>query len=350
MQSSFQRIITGVSIFTLTVVAAVTGYVIAGWTLLDAIYMVVITIFGVGYGEVQPLQSVPLKVFTILVIIAGALSVAYTVAGFVQLITEGEIRRALNLKRMTQDIERLDSHVIICGFGRIGQLVARQLKHLHQPFVIIDTAADRITLARDRGYLFYEGNATDEMILHGAGIHRARALATVLPDDATNVFITLTAREMNPKLMIVARGEVPSTEKKLRLAGANQVVLPASISASRMAHLIINPAAVDFLAQSDGRSGLNELLSELDIQLTEVAVDGALVEGTIGDLELRGEGTFIIVALRRLTEEVLVHPPRETTLAPGDILILMGHQGDMPNFAQQAVMRRQMRYRGARVR
>ncbi len=350
MQSSFQRIITGLSIFALTVVAAVTGYVIAGWTLLDAIYMVVITIFGVGYGEVQPLQSVPLKVFTILVIIAGALSVAYTVAGFVQLITEGEIRRALNLKRMTQDIERLDSHVIICGFGRIGQLVARQLKLLHQPFVIIDTAADRIALARDRGYLFYEGNATDEMILHGAGIRRARALATVLPDDATNVFITLTAREMNPKLMIVARGEVPSTEKKLRLAGADQVVLPASISASRMAHLIINPAAVDFLAQSDGRSGLNELLSELDIQLTEVAVDGALVEGTIGDLELRGEGTFIIVALRRLTEEVLVHPPRETTLAPGDILILMGHQGDMPNFAQQAVMRRQMRYRGARVR
>lgn len=350
MQHSFRRIITGILIFVLTVIAAVTGYVIAGWTLLDAIYMVVITIFGVGYGEVKPLQSAPLKVFTILVIIAGALSVAYIVSGFVQLVAEGEIRRALNIKRMTQDIERLENHVIICGYGRIGQLVGRQLKVLHQPFVVVDASAERIALAHERGFLTYKGNATDEMVLHGVGIHRARALATVLPDDATNVFITLTARELNPKLMIVARGEIPSTEKKLRLAGADQVVLPASISANRMAHLIVNPAAVDFLSQGSARSGLNDLLSELDIQLTELQIDGAMVGGTIEDLQLRGKGTFIIVALRRSDGEVLVHPKQESILSPGDVLIVMGHQGDMPNFAQQAALRRQMRYRGARVR
>ncbi|MEM1311782.1 MAG: potassium channel family protein, partial [Cyanobacteria bacterium P01_H01_bin.153] len=138
MQTSFQRIVTGIVIFLLTVTVAVMGYVSAGWTLLDAIYMVVITIFGVGYGEVQPLNSAPLKVFTILVIIAGVLSVAYTVSGFVQLITEGEIRKLLNTKRMNKDIEQLEEHVIICGFGRIGQILARQLKAAHQPFVVID--------------------------------------------------------------------------------------------------------------------------------------------------------------------------------------------------------------------
>jgi len=350
MQTSFQRIATGVVIFTLTVVAAVTGYVIAGWTLLDAIYMVVITIFGVGYGEVQPLSSIPLKVFTILVIIAGALSVAYTVSGFVQLITEGEIRKHLTTKRMNEDIQLLEDHVIICGFGRIGQMVARQLKAAHQPFVVLDNDPDRIELAREQGYLMCLGNATDETNLEAVRIQKARILATVLPNDAANVFITLTAREMNPQLIILARGEIPSTEKKLRLAGADHVVLPATISAARMTHLITNPYAVDFLSQTDGQVSLNELLAELDIQIQEIPIKESLVGGTIGDVEVRGKGTFIIVALRRAAGEVIMHPSHNLYLAKGDTLMLMGHQGDMPNFAQQEAIKREMRYRGARLR
>lgn len=350
MQTSFQRIVIGVTSFTLTVVVAVTGYVIAGWTLLDAIYMVVITIFGVGYGEVQPLTSTTLKVFTILVIIAGVLSVAYTVSGFVQLITEGEIRRLLNVKRMNKDIELLEEHVIICGFGRIGQIVARELKIVHQPFVVLDNNADRAELAKELGYLMYLGNATDETNLQAVQITKAKTLATVLPDDAANVFITLTAREMNPDLTILSRGELPSTEKKLRLAGANHVVLPAAISASRITHLMTNPAAVDFLSQSDGRASLNELLAELDIQLHELPVDNSLVGWTVGDAEARSKGTFIVVALRRAQGEVIVHPGRSVYLAKEDTLILMGHAGDMPNFAQQQALKREMRYRGAKLR
>ena len=350
MQTSFKRIITGTAIFALTVVVAVTGYVLAGWTLLDAIYMVIITIFGVGYGEVQPLTSANLKVFTILVIIAGALSVAYIISGIVQLVTEGELRRILNVKRMNQDIERLENHVIICGFGRIGQMVSAQLQKAHQPFVIVDNNPDRIELAREQGYLMYLGNATEEANLEAVQIHKARTLATVLPNDAANVFISLTAREMNPSLTILARGELPSTEKKLRLAGADHVVLPATISGARMAHLITNPSAVDFLSQSDGRASLNELLSELDIQLNELPADNSLVGGTIADIELRGKGTFIIVALRRADGEVIVHPAHNLYLAKGDSVILMGHQGDMPNFAQRAALKREIRYRGARIR
>ncbi|PSN17792.1 potassium channel protein [filamentous cyanobacterium CCP5] len=352
MQSSFKRIVTGLAVFLLTVVAAVSGYLIAGWSLLDAIYMVVITIFGVGYGEVRALSSPTLKVFTILVIIAGVVSAAYMVSGIVQLITEGEIRRALNLKRMTQEIESLENHVIICGFGRIGQMVARKLKEEHQLFVVIDNDPERIALAREMGFLMYQGNATDEGVLQAAQIHQARSLATVLPNDAANVFITLTARELNPNLVILARGELPSTEKKLRLAGANHVVLPATIGALRMAHMITHPAAIDFLAGGEGRTDLNELLGELDIQLTELLVEpkSSLVGGTIGDIEVSGKGTFIIVALRRADGETIIHPSRDVFLAQGDAVILMGHQGDMPQFAKRYALKREMRYRGARIR
>ncbi|HEY9879093.1 MAG TPA: NAD-binding protein [Leptolyngbyaceae cyanobacterium] len=351
MQHSFKRIVTGVIIFALTVIFAVGGYMLAGWELLDAVYMVVITVFGVGYGEVKPLVSPELKIFTILVIIAGAVSVAYTVSGLIQFITEGEIYRALNLKRMTQEITHLNQHVIICGYGRIGQMLARRLADQSQPFVVIDNSPERIGLARENGFLVYQGNATDEHVLVEVQITRARSLATVLPDDAANVFITLTARELNPKLMILARGEMPSTERKLRLAGADHVVLPATISALRLSHLITHPAAVDFLSQTDGRHSLNEMLAELDIQLSELPIeaDSFLVGGTIGDIELRGKGTFIIVALRRTNGEILIHPSRDSYLAKGDTVILMGHQGDMPQFAQRHLTKRQLRYRGARL-
>jgi voltage-gated potassium channel len=352
VESSFKRIFTGIFFFTLTIVVAVTGYILAGWTVLDAIYMVVITIFGVGYGEVNPIEDAWLRIFTILVIVAGALSVAYIVAGFVQLVTEGEIRRALRLRQMTQDIQRLSHHVIICGYGRMGQMLARQLSQDRQTFIILDRDSERITTAQAQGYLVYLGDATDEQNLLAVGIDRARALAIVLPNDAANVFISLTARELNPQLMIAARGTLPSSEKKLRLAGANQVVLPANIGALRMAHLISHPNAVDFLAQDDGRASLNELLAKIDIQVNELSVSShsPMLGRTVGDVEAGSKGTFIVVALKRSHGAVTVHPEPHELLAEGDVVIIMGHQQDMPNFAQREAKRSQLRYRGAKIR
>lgn len=352
MQASSRRIITGSIFFIITLMTAITGYMLAGWTLLDALYMVIITIFGVGYGEVQPLESPGLKIFTILVIIAGTSSAVYIVGGFVQLITEGEINRALTRKRMTREIENLNQHAIICGFGRIGQMLARRLQDSQQPFVVIDNDPDRMTEAEELGYLTCRGNATDETILKMAGIERAKTLATVLSDDALNVFITLTGRELNPGLTILARGELPSTEKKLRLAGANHVVLPASIGALRMAQLITQPTTMDFLAQSDRRSDLNELLADIDIQMDEFAIpaDSPLIGGTIGDIEMRGKGTFIIVALRQHSGNVLVHPSRDVHLAAGDTVLIMGHRGDLPKFLRLHTIQQNLRYRGARMK
>lgn len=349
MKSSFRHIILGAIAFVMTIIVAVSGYVLAGWSLLDAVYMSVITMFGVGYGEVQPVTSPPLRVFTILVIVAGYTSVVYIVGGVVQMVTEGEINKALDSRRMTREIETLQQHVIICGFGRIGEILARRLVKANQQFIIIDSSSDRTAKAEAKGYLVFNGNATDEGVLHSVGISRAKVLATVLPDDAVNVFITLTAREMNPALLILARGESPSTEKKLRLAGADHVVLPASIGAERMAHMITHPAAMDFLNQDDGRNTLNELLAQIDVQMDELAIldNSPLVGKTISDIEVRGKGAFIVVALRKADDTMISHPTHEMLLEAGDTVIVMGHRGDIPQFAKNYVLKRDVRRRGS---
>ena len=174
MQTSIQRIITGMLLVALTCVISVTVYWCAGWDFLDALYMVVITIFGVGYGEVRPLTDPRLKMFTMLLVIAGCSSGAYVIGGFVQMVAEGEINRFLGARRMTQGIDQLKDHVIICGYGRVGQIIARELHDLHCQFLVVDPNADRLREAEGNGFLVLIGDATDEQTLLLAGVARAR--------------------------------------------------------------------------------------------------------------------------------------------------------------------------------
>lgn len=351
MRKSLKKVLLGITCFVLILVIGVAGYLLAGWSLLDSVYMVVITVFGVGYGEIGPM-SPALRVFTIFVIVAGYTAVVYIVGGFVQMIAEGELNKAIGARQMTREIANLRDHVIICGFGRIGQILARQLTEAHIPFVILDNSQVRIDAAQARGYLVRLGNAADEVILESVGIDQASVLATVLPDDAVNVFITLTARNLNPSLTIMARGEYPSTEKKLRQAGADHVVLPAEIGALRMSHIITHPAAVNFLNESTDRRTINELLAQINIQLEELVVPpgSSLIGTSIGTVEVRGQGTFLVVALRQADGTMIVHPSPDLFLHAGDTVIVMGHKGDLPQFASQYALKRQMRYRGARQR
>lgn len=313
--------------------------------------MVVITIFGVGYGEVKPISEPGLRLFTMFVIVAGTSSAVYIVGGFLQMVTEGEINRALGARRMTKEIKTLEHHIIICGFGRMGVLLARRLQEAGRSLVVVDREEERIQQAQALGYLVRLGDATDERILEEAGIARAAALATVLPNDAVNVFITLTARNLNPKLMILARGERSTTEKKLLQAGANRVVLPAAIGATRMAHLITHPASVDFLEMDNSLSSLNEILAQAHVQLDELVVSphSELVGASVGTVEVRGKGVFLVVALRREDGEMLIHPGLDVFVHVGDTLIVMGRQGDMPQFSRRlAQTRGRLSYRGAK--
>lgn len=252
------------------------------------------------------------------------------------MVAEGEITRAFDAQRKRNTIANLENHTIICGFGRIAQVMAHQLAAASQSFLIIDNDQKRVALAEDQGYLIKQGDATDENILESVGICQAQVLATVLPDDAINVFITLTARELNPNLTILARGELPSTEKKLRLAGANHVILPATVSGIQMANLVTRPTCTDLLEQKDRQNSLNDLLAQIEVQMNELTLSAhsSLVSKTVGELEIRGKGAFILVALRRASGELVTHPHSSQVLNSQDTLIVLGHQEKLPKFAR----------------
>ncbi|MEC4806615.1 MAG: potassium channel protein [Jaaginema sp. PMC 1079.18] len=340
MQSSFQRMRVGTIVLTITLAIAILGYMAFGWTPLEAIYMVIITIFGVGYGEVKPLETPAERLFTIFVIIAGTSSAVYIVGGFVQMLTEGEINRAFDVTRKQREMDSLQNHIIICGFGRVGQVLARQLTEVGERFIILDSYPENVAIAQSHNYLVYDGNPSDEDALAAVGIHRAKVLATVVPNDADNVFITLTARELNPNLLILARGELASTEKKLRLAGANQVVSPATVSGLRMANLIVRPSGSDLLGQAEELTYLNELLSPIDIQMEELKVlDNSLMIGrTIRELEVRAKGTFIVIGLRRPHDSTLIQPTPSLMLDRGYTIVILGRTTEIPKFASHYVL------------
>lgn len=350
MQKSFKRILTGVVFFAITNVVAVSGYVAAGWEPLDATYMTVITIFGVGYGEVKPLTP-KMRLFTIGVILAGFWSAAYIVSGSVQMLAEGEINRALQVRRMDKEIENLESHAIVCGFGHVGEILAANLAEQNYPFVAIDLDPERVEQARALNYHARCGSAADEDVLRSAGVERARVLATVLPDDADNVFITLTARGLNPNLTIVARGTAPSTEPKLKLAGADRVVMPAAIGAVRIAHSITHPASEDYLDRAEGTSFLNEELAQLDVRIDEfpIPTNSPLVGRPLEDLERQSRGRFVIVAIRRADGTVVSRPESSLTIQKNDTAIAIGRRDAIPQLTALHQIQKKSSYRGLRV-
>lgn len=352
MSNPSQNIFRGALFFIGTIIVAIIGYILFGWSTLDSIYMVIITIFGVGYGEVKPLETPAQRIFTILVIIAGTTSAVYSVGGFVQMITEGEINRAFNSQRQQKNIENLSNHTIICGFGRMGQILAQQLKQNGEPFIVVDNNPEVLPIAESLNCLIKIGDSTDEAILESVGIAKAKTIAVVLPDDTVNVFITLTARGLNPNITIIARGNRPSTEKKLHLAGANHIILPATLGALRIANLIIRPTALDFLGRREELNYLNELLGQLGVEMNELLIlaNSPLIGRTIRELQIRSQGNFIVIALCRSDEDVITHPAPSLVLNKGDNLILLGDLGNMNKFELNFALKRQERlYRGVKI-
>lgn len=237
MHDGSKTLLIGLAFVFVTCLIATGGYMAAGWSWVDAVYMVTITIFGVGYGEVRPIEEPWLKFFTIGVILAGCSSLIYVIGGFVQMLAEGEVERMLGMRNRSREIHQLNDHTIICGYGRVGQMLAAELASQGESLVIIDRGAPRVKRAIADGYLAVEGDAEDEEVLRRAGLLEAKTLASVLPDDAANVFITLTARDICGSVRIIARAEAPCTERKLIRSGASNVVMPAAMGAIRIAQL-----------------------------------------------------------------------------------------------------------------
>jgi voltage-gated potassium channel len=350
MDNSFKTMRRGLGFFFLTWLVAIIGYRSFGWSTLDAVYMTTITVFGVGFGEVHPLDNPPLRIFTMFVIIAGCSSAAWVVGGFVQMLAEGHLNRVLGARRMTKGIEQLSGHTLLCGFGRVGQQLARELMaHSHQ-FVIIDSDLVRLQEAESQGMLVMVGDCTEEDVLLRAGIERARYVASVLSDDAANVFLTLTVRGLNPNVHIIARAESPSTEKKLMRSGANRVVLPTAIGATKIANLIARPSAEELLMENVGREILNEQLDQLGLRLQEFPITEAsrLIGQSISRVEATSRTGFLIIGVNRADGGLLRHPSPDTVIGDGDSIMVLGHGNQMASLAFKASARTGTIHRGMR--
>jgi voltage-gated potassium channel len=328
MTSPLSRLRNGLAVLAIIFVVGVLGYRLAGWSLLDAIYMVVLTLSTVGLKEVHDLAGDPkLEAFTILVIVFGVSTSLYIVGVFVQMMTEGEINRALGVRRATREIKRLSGHTVICGFGRVGEILAQELHRRQKPFVVIENNPERISEAASLGYLALNGDATEEDALSAAGVDRASTLATTLPRDADNVFITLTARDLNPKITIIARGEFPTTEKKLLQAGADRVVMPAAAGALRMAAMITRPAALELIEVVAGRQ-----IAEVEVDEVTVAAGSPLVGMSVRDSQTRSRHGLLIVAFRRAGGKLEFNPGGEAVFEAGASVVLLGRQADIDRF------------------
>ncbi len=324
-----RKIVAGVVVLVAVCVVGAIGYVVAGWSVTDGIYMVVITIFGVGYGEVRPVETWQLRTLTGFVVVAGYGAVIYTVGGFIQMVVDGEINQAFGARRMGKDIDGLSGHTIICGHGRMGASLARELEAAGRQFVAIDADADAVERSTS-GRLLIAGDATDEQVLERAGIARAAVLATVLSDDATNVFVTLTARAMNPSLVIIARGENRRTESKLITCGADQVVMPTDIGASKMAQLIAKPTAEQILEQMTTSGDVDLVHLGLELDELELRAASPWVNRAIGEIEVRGAHSYLIVGVRTIDGTMHMHPPAELRLSVGDTVVVLGYHDDIP--------------------
>ena len=296
----------------------------------DAVYMTVLTIFTVGYDEVEPVATPALRLITIGLIVLGCTGMIFLTGALVQFITFRGFQEVFGTRRMRGQIEKLENHVIICGFGRIGRMLARDLEAASTLFVVIEADPTRCAEVHAAGYLAVEEDATDETALTNAGVQRARVLATVLPNDAANVFITLSARSLNKDLTIIARGEAPSTERKLIQAGADHVILPAHIGADRMAELILYPATVAMVRTPGRMREMEQDLHRLGLELPHAVVEaGSPNDGrTVADVE-RATG-FLVVAVEAPGTQAAERPEPSRRLQPGDGVTLIGHAGPVP--------------------
>lgn len=321
--SPMQNLTMGLLYMAVVMLGATAAYVVAGWSLGDAAYMVIITIYTVGYGEVRPIDTPLLRGITIATIVLGCTGVIFLTSALVQFITLRQFEQLLGGKRMTQQVDRLTDHIIVCGLGRIGAMLAAELHAGRMPFVILERDEARIADALARGYLAMQGDATEEAALIAAGVTRARILATVLPDDAANVFITLSARSLNPTLTIIARGEAPSTERKLLHAGANRVVLPAHIGAERIAELILFEETAALRQTAPMRQFERTLHTlGLNLDLMTAAPGSPAVGQTVTQVENAAAGAFLVVQVTR--HEMIMVPGPALQIEAGDGLLLIG--------------------------
>ncbi len=325
-----KKFFLAVLLMVLVVSFGTAGYMfIEGWDLLDALYMTVITLASVGYKEVHDLSHAGM-LFTIVLIVGGVGTVLYALNAAVKIILEGELQQVFGRRRLEKKIKDLKNHYIVCGYGRMGKIICRELGEKKLPFVIVEKQHD--VLMEHPDLLIVRGDATKDEILKEIGIERAKGLISVLPTDAENLFVVLSARGLNPKLFIVARAGEEGSEQKLLRAGADKVVSPYHIGGLRIAHTMLKPAVVDFIEFATKSGNIDLQMEEVEIKATSRLVGKTLDESGIGR-----ELGIIIVAIKKPNGEMKFNPTFRSAIKEGDTLIALGEITKLKSLEEMAV-------------
>lgn len=318
------------------IASGTTGYMLLeGWSLHDALYMTVITLSTVGYGEVRPLTP-PGELFTILMIFGGVGVLAYSFSTVTDYIVAGELQGYLRRRRTERTITRMQEHTIICGYGRVGRQVVEELHANAVQMVVIDHDRGLAAELEPLGIPFIPGDASNDPVLVQAGLERAGGLCVCLPSDATNVFVVLSARQKRPDLFILARCNQPENQEKLRIAGANKVINPYVTTGRQMATQLLAPGVMEFLDVVVRRGDL-----ELRLQEIVVGADSPLVARTLGEAHVRTQTGVNVLAVRRHKRTFDANPGGDFQVAAGDALICLGTLEQLNRMADLAADRRQ---------
>ena len=325
----FKKIYIAAGLVIFVMLSGVLGYMwLQNYSLLDAIFMTVITVATVGYREVQELDSTG-KIFTSLLIVFSIGTFAYAISVITRYVLEGEFQLYFKHYRVNKEIQKLQNHVIICGYGRNGRQACDQLRSQNEPFVAIEMRHENIEQMRDDGtILFVEGDATHDEIHIEAGIERAKALISALPNDAANVFVVLTARGLNPGMKIISRASDESSEMKLKRAGADNVIMPDKIGGTHMASLVVKPDVLEFL---------DYITERVNIKLEEILFSNLpdnMKNKSIRDLEVRNKTGANIIGIKTLSGDYMINPTPDTIMEPGAKLFVLGTAEQVQKFKE----------------
>jgi voltage-gated potassium channel len=304
----------------ITILGILGYYFICAYPLVDAFYMTIITVATVGFGEVHPLDEVG-RVFTAFLIIISFGTFAYAISSITRFVIDGEFNEFFKKRKLNTSIQKLSNHVIICGYGRNGRQAAQVLKKHNQRFVVIEKNAD-ITGVMKHEYseLVINADATVDEVLMQAGILRAKAIITTLPADADNLFIVLTARNLNSNLTIISRASEDNSDTKLKIAGANNVIMPDKVGGAHMASLVMKPDVVEFVDYIVSQGGDSINLEEITFE----NLPEHLRNKTLKDLEIRNKSGANIIGFKTATGEYVVNPSAETKIIHDAKIFVLG--------------------------
>jgi len=319
-----------VAALTLTVIfiLGMIGYMtVEGWTLLESFYMMVITLATVGFQEVRPLSDQG-RLMTAFIILGGVGGFAYLVGAFSQVLVEGHLHNFWGRLKVQKRIDKLSGHFIVCGCGRIGSVVVREIVAEGHPVVVIEHSQEAMERLRQEAILFVDGDATSDETLLQAGLMRAKSLITALTDEAANVYVTLTARQLNPAIQIIARASEPTHVPRLQMAGADRVVMPNLIGGVRMAQSVLRPTVTNFLDLA--------LRGGIDLQMEELAIlPSSQVAGkNIIESQLRPVYNLIVIAIQKPDGGMVFNPGPQEIIQPGDTLLAVGRKTDLQRFQE----------------